>query len=235
MSDRKTCPYCGEEIAATAKKCRFCGEWLDVEFAVPETVASVNAGVAEPLQPQGAEYARPVEAPVVNDCTGAQGLPATVNINGVPQSVDPSAVVQQYGGTLQQPYQQPVQHPMQQVINVQVHQEQTQSQEQTQIVVNEKSSSSGWLWFELLCVGGAVWWGTGHWWAGLITWIVLAILTQVPVIGAAICVVLGCGVGLLAGVISAAFSAPTWACWLIGIVVAAGVTGLNLEDRNADD
>ena len=27
--DRKNCPYCGEEIAASAKKCRFCGEWLE--------------------------------------------------------------------------------------------------------------------------------------------------------------------------------------------------------------
>lgn len=26
--ERKKCPCCGEEIAATAKKCRFCGEWL---------------------------------------------------------------------------------------------------------------------------------------------------------------------------------------------------------------
>lgn len=28
-NDRKICPYCGEEIAASAKKCRFCGEWLE--------------------------------------------------------------------------------------------------------------------------------------------------------------------------------------------------------------
>lgn len=27
--DRKECPYCGEEIAVNAKKCRFCGEWLE--------------------------------------------------------------------------------------------------------------------------------------------------------------------------------------------------------------
>lgn len=30
MTDEtKPCPYCGEDIMATAKKCRHCGEWLD--------------------------------------------------------------------------------------------------------------------------------------------------------------------------------------------------------------
>lgn len=27
--DTKQCPYCGETIKAKAKKCRFCGQWLD--------------------------------------------------------------------------------------------------------------------------------------------------------------------------------------------------------------
>jgi hypothetical protein len=27
--DKKQCPYCGEEILATAKKCKHCSEWLD--------------------------------------------------------------------------------------------------------------------------------------------------------------------------------------------------------------
>lgn len=29
--ETKTCPYCGEEIMAIAKKCKHCGEWLDEE------------------------------------------------------------------------------------------------------------------------------------------------------------------------------------------------------------
>lgn len=28
-ADMKTCPYCGERILSTAKKCRHCGEWMD--------------------------------------------------------------------------------------------------------------------------------------------------------------------------------------------------------------
>lgn len=71
--------------------------------------------------------------------------------------------------------------------------------------------------------------------AGIITLIALGIALQIPVIGTLICVVLGCGMGLLAGVISAVCGAPTWACWLIGLVAAGAMIGINIEDKNADD
>lgn len=29
MNETKSCPYCGEEILATAKKCKHCGKWLE--------------------------------------------------------------------------------------------------------------------------------------------------------------------------------------------------------------
>ncbi len=39
--EKKVCPYCGEEIMAAAKKCKWCGEWLDKEESAPtpETIA----------------------------------------------------------------------------------------------------------------------------------------------------------------------------------------------------
>lgn len=218
--DRKNCPYCGEEIAATAKKCRFCGEWLEIEEAVlmPETTDAA----------QIQEYAAPAADIAVNGYTEGP-LPATINVNGVAQQQYPQ---QPYTGQPAQPgaMQQPV-------INIQVAQSQETnvSQEQTVIVEKRGNSSSGWLWFEIFGVAGGVWGLTGHWWAGLITLIALGVALQIPIIGTLICVVLGCGLGLLAGVIAAALSAPTWACWLIVLVATGVMIGINIEDKNSDD
>lgn len=43
---RIKCPYCGEEIAATAKKCRFCNEWLPASGTAGQT--------QQPVTPQAA-------------------------------------------------------------------------------------------------------------------------------------------------------------------------------------
>lgn len=50
--EKKTCPYCGEEIMATAKKCKHCGEWLEAEpveseQTVPQTATIQSQPVVE--------------------------------------------------------------------------------------------------------------------------------------------------------------------------------------------
>jgi len=51
----RACPYCGEEIAVVAKKCKHCGEWLD-ESAKPKTVA----GAGYPAADRGGAYVQDI-------------------------------------------------------------------------------------------------------------------------------------------------------------------------------
>lgn len=48
VKDTKICPYCGETIKSTAKKCRFCGEWFDDE----DRIAHGQAVASGTVQPQ---------------------------------------------------------------------------------------------------------------------------------------------------------------------------------------
>ena len=55
MTERKTCPYCAEEIRAEAVKCRFCGSRIDGNVLAMEwtrrdegrMIAGVCAGLAD--------------------------------------------------------------------------------------------------------------------------------------------------------------------------------------------
>ena len=49
--ETKKCPYCGEEIMASAKKCRHCDEWLDKEAAQAKITVNKpnNAAMAVPV------------------------------------------------------------------------------------------------------------------------------------------------------------------------------------------
>jgi len=222
----KICPYCGEYIADTAKKCRFCGEWLDENA---DTVLVPEVAEATEVQPTAGTATEGLNN--AYNIGNAGQMPTAINSNMPGQPYTQQPVQAQYPGNVQPGQPQVVIPPI--VINNDVSQNTEVNVEQTVNVTT--GESSGWLYLELLGVAGAVWWGTGKWWIGLLTFFGLIIAMQIPVLGQAICIILGLGIGLLAGVISAAVGAPVWACWVIGIIIAIGMCSINLEDRKADE
>ena len=218
MNDsRIECPYCGELIVSGARKCRHCGEWLQeessgspqqspVKVSEPLEVVTVDEGYSPMAQPNSPQY--------------MQQMP-----NG-----------QIYPGGTQQPYLS--NHPnmgtqqnivVQPNIVIENNQEQNVNVETT-VVTGGGNAESGLLWAQVLGVAIGVGIAMASFWYGVAALIILGICVFIPIIGPALCVVLGLASGALAGLIAAAFGAPTWVCWLIGIVGAIGLVYSNLED-----
>lgn len=70
MNDKtKTCPYCGEEIKAVAKKCRYCGEWLTEKVETEKPVKMIPCPACSELIPENTTVCPYCNEPLQNGTT----------------------------------------------------------------------------------------------------------------------------------------------------------------------
>ena len=217
---RKICPYCGEEIALVAKKCRFCGEWLSEESKM------LGEDTPKELLKE--------QVPNVEVDTGGENMFPCSEIHPPQPPVvsNPTSTVMN-NDTLSQGAQQHI------VIQPQIVIENKQEVNQEQNVElnlenQEKESPGGCLWSQLVVLSIGLCFVFKGFWYGVASFILLAIAIYIPVLGSALCVILGAAFGVVAGVLASSFGAAAWIGWLIGIVCSAGLIYANLAQRNSE-
>ena len=92
--ERRKCPYCGEEIAATAKKCRFCGEWLEKPQQPVQRPAQPQPA-PQPVQPQPVQPQQP-QRPAPQPQPVYQPQPTPNQPDPQPEAEEPQPEVEEY-------------------------------------------------------------------------------------------------------------------------------------------